>query len=113
MLIQADQPSNIKQCGDCIYNKNHLHLKLLHINYLQECITFELNIKSKLRVIKALYRSRKQSHCKFTKLCSSLDFMLQAKHNFKKFDYSSSCIYLILTFQDNLVIKSSTFLFSS
>ena len=44
-LIQADHISNVKRGKVCVYYKNHLHLKLLNINYLQECITFELSIK--------------------------------------------------------------------
>ena len=44
MLIRVDHPSNVKRGGVCVYYKDHLPLKLLNINYLQEGITFELSI---------------------------------------------------------------------
>ena len=44
--IREDHLSNVKRGGVCVYYKNHLPLKLLNINYLQECITFELIIKT-------------------------------------------------------------------
>ena len=48
-LYIADHPSNVKlvgewRGGDCIY-RNFLLLKLIDIQYLQECINFELKIR--------------------------------------------------------------------
>ena len=77
-LIQADRPSNVKQGGLCVYYKNHLPLKLPNINYLQECITFELSTKNKFCIIAALYRSPSQSYSEFTNFTTSLELMLQA-----------------------------------
>ena len=67
-----------KEGGVCAYHKNHLPLKLLNINYLQECIIFELSIKNKLYIITTLYRSPSQSHSEFTNFTTSLELTLQA-----------------------------------
>ena len=56
-LIREDHPSNVKRGRVCVYYKNHLPLKLLNINYLEEYITFELSIKNQLCIIVILYRS--------------------------------------------------------
>ena len=77
-LIRGDHPSDVKQGGACVYYKNHLPLKLLNINYLQECITFELSIKNKLCIIAALYRYPIQSHSESTNFTTSLELTLQA-----------------------------------
>ena len=77
-LIRADHPSNVKRGGACVYFKNYFPLKLLNINYLQECITFELSIKRKLCIITALYKSPSQSHSEFTNFTTSLELTLQA-----------------------------------
>ena len=45
MLIQVDHPSNVKQVGVYLLQKPS-PLKTFNINYLQECITFELGIKT-------------------------------------------------------------------
>ena len=60
-LIGADHPSNVKKGELCIYYKNHLPLKLININFLHDCLTIELNIKNKLCVFVALYRSPSKS----------------------------------------------------
>ena len=46
-LIHSDHPSNNKRGDVCIYYKNVLHLRVLSIQYLQECINFKLNIGRK------------------------------------------------------------------
>ena len=45
ILSQFLNPSDVVRVGVCVCYKNHLPLKLLNINYLQECIIFELSIK--------------------------------------------------------------------
>ena len=44
---RADHPSNSKQGGVCIYYRNSLPLKILGIQYLHECINFEIRIGGK------------------------------------------------------------------
>ena len=47
-LIPSGHPSNKKSGGVCIYYKNFLPLRVLSIQYLQECINSELNISAKI-----------------------------------------------------------------
>ena len=77
-LIRADHPSNVKRGGVCVYCKNYLSLKLLNINYLQQCIIFDLSIKNKLCIIAQFYRSPSQSQSEFTNFTTSLELTLQA-----------------------------------
>ena len=77
-LISTDHLSNVKRGGVCICHKNHLPLKLININFLHECLTIELNIKSKLCVLVALYRSLSQSHNEFSSFITNLESTLQA-----------------------------------
>lgn len=51
-------------------------MKLLNINYLDECIVFELNIKNKLCIISALCRPPSQSHSEFLNFTTSLELVL-------------------------------------
>ena len=77
-LIRADHRSNVKRGGVCIYYKNHLPLKLININFLHECLTTELDIKSKLCVLVGLYRSLSQSRNEFSSFITNLESTLQA-----------------------------------
>ena len=46
-LIRSDHPSNNKRGGICIYYKHFLPLRILDVQYLQECINFEMKIGDK------------------------------------------------------------------
>ena len=59
-LFRADHPSNTKWVGVCIYYSYSLPLKILSIQYLHECINFEIRIRSKLCRFVSLYRSTSQ-----------------------------------------------------
>ena len=43
-MFRADHPSGNRRGGVCIYYKESLPIKLLNINYLNECICFDLKI---------------------------------------------------------------------
>ena len=60
-LYKADHPSNVEGGGVYIYYKNFLPLKVIDIQYLQECINFEMKIGEKLCNFIVLYRSPSQS----------------------------------------------------
>ena len=45
----------------CIHYKESLPIKMLNINYVQECICFDLKTKSKRCTFVSLYRSSIQS----------------------------------------------------
>ena len=78
-LIRANNPSNVKRGGVCIYYKKHLPLKLININFLlNESLTIELSIKNKLCVLVALYRSPNQSYNEFSSFITNLESTLQA-----------------------------------
>ena len=60
-LYRAYHPSSVKRGGVCIYYKNFLPLKVIDIQYLQECINFKMKIGEKLCKFIVLYRSPNQS----------------------------------------------------
>ena len=64
-LFRADHPSNTKRGGVCIYYRNSFPLRTLGIQYLQECINFEIRIGGKLCRFVSLYRSPSQSQGDF------------------------------------------------
>ena len=43
-LVRSDHPANTKRGGVCLYYKIYLPLRVLDIQYLNECINFELKI---------------------------------------------------------------------
>ena len=60
-IYKSDHPSNSKRRGGCSNYKKLLHLRVLNIQYLHECINIELKIGDKLCYIIALDRSLSQS----------------------------------------------------
>ena len=64
-LFRADHPSNTERGGVYIYYRNYLPLKVLNIQYLHECINFEIRIGGKLCRFVFLYRSPTQSQGDF------------------------------------------------
>ena len=47
-LVHSDHLSNKKDGGVCIYYKSHLPLIIIDINYLNECMRFELMVGDRL-----------------------------------------------------------------
>ena len=76
-LIRSDHPSNNKRGGVCIYYKNFLLLRVLDIQYLQECINFELNIGGRICNFISLYRSPSQTQDEFEKFINNLELNLE------------------------------------
>ena len=56
-LVRSDHPLQLTRGGVCIYFRNSLPLKILNIHYLQESISFELQVGSKICKFVSLYRS--------------------------------------------------------
>ena len=75
-LYRANHPSNVKRGGICIYNKNLLPLKVTNIQYLQECINFEMKIGDELCNFVALNRSPSQFQDEFEKFAKNLELNL-------------------------------------
>ena len=77
-LIRSDHPFKNKRGGVCIYYKKVLPLLVLSIQYLQECINFELNIGGKICNFISLYRYPSQTQDEFEKFINNLELNLEA-----------------------------------
>lgn len=77
-LVRSDHPSKTKGGRVCIYYKNYLPLKIVNINYLNECIRFEIKIGNKLCSFIILYRSPSQSQDEFETFLDNLELNLES-----------------------------------
>ena len=77
-LYWVDHPLNIKRGGVCIYYKISLSLKIKNIQYLQECINFEIKIKDKLCNFITLYRSPNQCQDDFESFINNIELNLDS-----------------------------------
>ena len=75
-LVQSDHPSQHKRGGVCIYFRNSLPLKILNIHYLQESISFELQVGSKICKFLSLCRSPSQISDGFEKFTDNFELTL-------------------------------------
>ena len=77
-MCRADHPSG-NRCGEvCIYYKEFLSIKMLNINYLQECICLDLKIGSKLCTIVSLHRSPSHSADEFDNFLNKLNLTMES-----------------------------------
>ena len=76
-LVCFDHPSNKKREGVRIYYKSYLPLRMIEINYLNECVRFELMVGDKLCNFIALYRSPSQSEDLFESFQENLELNLE------------------------------------
>ena len=77
-LVRADHPLNAKKGGVCIYFKSSLLLKVIDIQLLQECISFEKIIADKICNFISLYRSPGQSKDEFESFADNLELNLDS-----------------------------------
>ena len=77
-LIRANHPSNTKRGGTCLYYKHSLPFRLINIQYLEECINFEISFAGKVCNFKSLYRSPSQPHDVFKTFAENLELNLDA-----------------------------------
>ena len=61
ILVRTDHPANTKGGSVCIYFQKSLLLRIFDIQFLHECINFEMRIKEKVYNFISLYRSQNQS----------------------------------------------------
>ena len=81
-LVSSNHPSNKKRGGVCIYYKSYLPLRIIHINYLNECVRFEPMVGDKHCNFITLYRSQSQSQDQFESFKENLELNLEsAMHN--------------------------------
>ena len=60
-LVCADNPTNTKRGGVCIYYHNSFPLKVIDIQFLNESVNFEIRIGEKMCSFLCLYRSSSQT----------------------------------------------------
>ena len=77
-MSRADHPFGNWRGGVCIYYKESLSVKILNINYLQECICFDLEIGSKRCTIVSIYRSPSQSADEFESFLNKLNLTMES-----------------------------------
>ena len=82
-LVRADNSNNTKRGGVCIYYLNSLPLKVLDIQFLNECINFEINIGGKMCNFLCLYRSPSQTRDTFETFADNLELTLDKLTNNK------------------------------
>ena len=75
-LLRSDHPSITKRGGVCIYYKNYLPLRVININYLNECIVFDIKLGYKIGSFLVLYRSPSQSSDEFESFSKNLELTL-------------------------------------
>ena len=81
-LVRADNPTNTKRGGVCIYYHNSLPLKVIDIQLLNECINFEIRIGGKLCSFLCLYRSPSQTRDIFETFANNFELTLDTKIHF-------------------------------
>ena len=60
-LVRSDHPSNNKRGEVCIYYRSYLPLRVININYLNECIVFDIKLGDEICSFIVLHRSPSQS----------------------------------------------------
>ena len=75
-LVRADNPTNTKRAGACIYYHNSLPLKVIDIQFLNKCINFEIRIGGKLCSFLCLYRSPSQTRDIFETFADNFELTL-------------------------------------
>ena len=77
-MSRADHPSGNWRWGVFIYYKASLPIKMLNIDYIQECISFDLKIERKHCTILSLYRSSSWSANKIEIFLNKLNLILES-----------------------------------
>ena len=75
-LIRADQPSNQKPGGICIYHKDFLPIKVNNVSCLKECLNFSLSVHWKQCNITLTYRLPSQSSEECDTFLSNFELLL-------------------------------------
>ena len=72
-----NQPLNNKRGGYLIYKKCSLHLKVMDVSFVQECISFEIKISDKTCNFTSLYRTPNQAKYEFENFIKDLELSLE------------------------------------
>ena len=76
-LVRSEHPLNSKREGVCIYYKSYLPLQIISVNYLPECVNFEIMIGNKICNFITLYRSPSQNQDDFQAFIDNLEMNLE------------------------------------
>ena len=76
-LERSDYLLNSKRGGVCIYHKNYLPLRIISVNYLSECINFEIMIGKKICNFLTLCRSSSQNQDDFQAFIDNFEMNLE------------------------------------
>ena len=76
-MLQADDLSNVKRGGVCIYYKETLALKVISTPYLNESLLCEVTTGSRKCIIGTVYRSPSQNSDEFESFLLNFEFLLQ------------------------------------
>ena len=79
--VLAYNPTNTKRGGICIYYRNSLPLKVIDIQFLNECINFETRIGGKACDFLCLYRSPSQTRDVFETFADNSELTLSSLIN--------------------------------
>ena len=74
-LVRADNPTNTKRGGVCIYDDNSLPVKVIGIQFLNKWINFEIRIGGKLSNFLCLYWSPSQTRDIFETLADNFEIL--------------------------------------
>ena len=75
--MRSEHPLNSKREGVCIYYKSYLPLQIISVNYLPECVNFEIMIGNKICNFITLYRSLSQSQDDLQAFIKNLEMNLE------------------------------------
>ena len=89
-IVRNDHPSDTKRGGVCVYYKQSLPLRVLDLNYLEECIIFEVNIENKQCIFMLNYRSPSQTPDEFEDYLTNFQLNIDSVLNLNPFLF---CIF--------------------
>ena len=75
--MRSENPLNSKRERVCIYYKSYLLLQIISVNYLPECVNFEIMIGNKICNFLTLYRSLSQSQDDLQAFMKNLEMNLE------------------------------------
>ena len=79
-VVREDHPFNSKRGGVCIYYKNSLPFRVIHVKYLQESISFDLRIGGKCCKFSCLCRYPSQTQDEFETFLKNFESTLDKIH---------------------------------
>ena len=79
--VHYDSLFKTKWGGVCLYNKNNLPLRVVNIDYLNDCLILELKIGEEICSIVVLFRSPSQSQDEFEAFSDNFEMTIISKDN--------------------------------